>query len=103
MALTDTHKARIRWIPPEQGGRSRPVAGGSEYATVARFEAIADRWPQEAWSVVLCVPLSAAGREEMIVDIRLLAPETAPQSLLASGSRFDLFEGRRRVAEGQVL
>ena len=42
-------RARIRWL--QQGGRS----SGPSYSTVARFEALADRWPNEAWSVVLAI------------------------------------------------
>jgi len=32
--------------------------------------------------------------------IRMLAGADAPEELLSSGSRFDLFEGRRHVASG---
>ena len=40
---------------------------------------------------------------QMVVGIRMLVGEAAPIELLASGSRFELFEGSRCVAVGEVL
>lgn len=93
-------KARVVWLGPEDGGRPSPPPG-PEYSTVARFERLADRWPNEAWSVVIEIPADAG--QTTVVNMRLLAPEAAPPGLLDVGSRFDLFEGRRRVAYGEVI
>jgi hypothetical protein len=94
-------KARVRWISAADGGRPSPPPGPA-YSTVARFEVLADRWPQEAWSVVLEIGRPADDSGDMVVGIRTLAAD-APGDLLAEGSRFDLFEGRRLVAHGKVL
>lgn len=94
-------KARVVWLDPKEGGRSSPPPG-PVYSTVARFEQLADRWPNEAWSVV--IEISSEGEQaNAVVSVRLLAPEDAPPGLLDLGSRFDLFEGRRRVAYGEVI
>lgn len=95
------HKVRLRWIAAADGGRSSPPPGPT-YSTVARFEVLADRWPQEAWSIVLQIGGQADASGEMIADIRMLAHD-APRALLASGSRLDLYEGGRLVARGEVL
>jgi hypothetical protein len=96
------HKARVRWIKPEDGGRPSPPLG-PQYSTVARFEALAERWPREAWSVVLYIAAPADADGVMLVEIDMLAGHDAPKELLSPGSRFELFEGRKRVATGEVL
>lgn len=100
--MTFKRKARIRWLKPKEGGRPSPPQG-PDYSTVARFESLADRWPNEAWSIVLHISEPAGAEGVMVADIRLLAEGDAPKELLSSGSRFDLFEGRRHVASGEVL
>jgi hypothetical protein len=94
-------KARIRWLPPEEGGRATPPVG-PVYSTAAKFKQLAARWPQEAWSVVIefIDPPDMEGR--MTVGIRMLV-EGAPENLLEPGSAFELFEGRHCVAIGEVL
>jgi hypothetical protein len=93
--------AHVRWLRAEEGGRASPPAGPT-YSTVARFAQFAARWPEEAWSVVLTLqaPPDAAGR--MTVGIRMLS-EAAAAWLLSPGSVFELVEGRRCVARGEVL
>lgn len=99
--MSSERKARLRWIAEADGGRSSPPPGPT-YATVARFVALADTWPHEAWSIVLQIGEQADASGEMIAEIRMLADD-APQELLAAGCRFELFEGRRLVAQGEVL
>ncbi len=94
-------KARLRWLAAEAGGRPSPPPGPT-YSTVARFETLADRWPHEAWSIVLKIGEPADASGDMVAGIRMLAAD-APEGLLARGRRFDLFEGRRLVAHGEVL
>jgi hypothetical protein len=90
-------RARIRWLTKQEGGRESPPPG-PQYSTVARFEALRDRWPKEAWSVVLRIE----GPDRNDARIRPLVPD-APAELFSSGSRFDLFEGAKKVAEGEIL
>ena len=94
-------KARIHWLPPEAGGR-RETPPGPRYSTVARFEAVKDRWPEEAWSIVAEIPGPPDASGCMIVNLWFLF-ENAPMDLLRPGSRFDLFEGRKLVAHGEVV
>lgn len=76
-----------------QGPTTRPLLASS----------LADRWSNEAWSIVLHISAAADAEGVMVADIRMLAEGDAPKELLSSGSRFDLFEGRRHVASGEVL
>ena len=93
--------ARIRWLRASEGGRSSPPAG-ARYSTVARFAALADHWPDEAWSVVLELATEPDENLSMTAQVRLLA-QNGPANLLAPGSKFDLFEGARLVAQCEVL
>ena len=94
-------RARLRWLTAAEGGRQTPPPG-PEYSTVARFEALRDRWPNEAWSVVVSLAATAPSQRVVEARVRMLVRD-APPELLTPGSRFDLFEGSRRVAEGEVL
>ena len=96
-----TMRARVHWVPEAEGGR-HTMPRGPSYSTVAKFEELADRWPREAWSVVLAFDEEPQERD-LIARIRLLVPETAPPDLLRPGARFELFEGSRLVAVGEVL
>jgi hypothetical protein len=93
-------KALIRWLTREEGGRERPPVGPT-YSTVARFSKLYDRWPDEAWSVVLDIAEPADENNRMLAGIRMLV-EDAPAELLVSGSEFELYEGRKCVARGAV-
>ena len=94
-------QARIRWLRPEEGGRATPPPG-PVYSTVARFKQLAARWPQEAWSVVIKLKEPPDREGRMTVEIRMLV-DGAPEGLLEPGSEFELFEGQRCVASGEVL
>ena len=96
-----TAHARIRWLRPEEGGRVAPPLGPT-YSTVAKFKLLANKWPQEAWSVVLTLKEPLDPDQQMTVEVRMLV-EGAPDALLDPGSVFELFEGRQRVAIGEVL
>ncbi|MCB9654691.1 MAG: hypothetical protein H6729_11235 [Deltaproteobacteria bacterium] len=76
---------------------------GPIYTTVAKFEQLADRWPDEAWSVVIEFEEgSADAQRRMVVEMHMLV-EAAPEELLVPGSRFQLFEGAQCVACGIVI
>lgn len=93
--------ATIDWLGAEEGGREElPTA--ATHTTVAKFEKLADRWPREAWSVVLTFHVPPNARRGATVSIRMLV-EDAPKELLEVGSRFELYEGRRIVARGVVV
>jgi hypothetical protein len=92
---------RICWVLPQAGGRDKPPPGPN-YSTVARFKDLKDKWPEEAWSIVahFAGPPDESGC--ITSELRLLS-EDGPVHLLYPGSQFELFEGRRLVATGEVL
>jgi hypothetical protein len=94
-------RAKIRWLKASEGGRVAPPPG-PKYSTVARFPEDATNWPEVAWSLVLewSTPPEADGT--VVVNVTFLSPK-APQTLLHPGATFELYEGRRRVATGEVL
>jgi hypothetical protein len=98
-----SHKtiARIHWLPAAEGGRKHPPRG-ARYSTAARFEKEAEKWPQEAWSIVAEFTKELDDSSCVEAEIRFLTPE-APAHLLEPGNRFELYEGRRLVARGEVL
>ena len=94
-------KSRVCWINKEGGGRESPPPG-PRYSTAARFEDEKDKWPHEVWSLVLEFSGPPDDSLCMIADVSLLNPE-APARLLHQGCVFELFEGDRLVARGEVL
>jgi hypothetical protein len=93
--VSGEHRARVRWLSLGEGGRAQPPTG-EQYITVARFVDPAADWSADAWSVVLSFVGSAED-----ADVHFLAPE-APHHLLRPGVAFDLYEGRRKVAEVSI-
>jgi hypothetical protein len=94
-------KARVLWFKEAEGGRVAPPAG-PKYSTVARFYENAGNWPDVAWSLVLEWASPADTNDAMIVDVSFLSPD-APETLLHPGAIFELYEGKRCVARGEVL
>ncbi len=94
-------KAKVCWVKEEEGGRQSPPSG-PRYVTVARFDEEKDKWPNEAWSLVVNFHHPPDESLCMIADVRFLMPE-APVELLHTGSTFELFEGAKVVARGEVL
>ncbi|HET8724195.1 MAG TPA: hypothetical protein VFM53_08295 [Anaeromyxobacteraceae bacterium] len=99
--LASTVAVRIQWLPTGEGGRLSPPTGPN-WSAVARFEALAERWPDEGWSVVLYLQNSTDLDGGMVAGMRLLALDEGPMGVLDPGSRFDLWEGRW-VARGVVI
>jgi hypothetical protein len=94
-------RARICWSPPDALGHPA-IPAGPRYSTAARFDSIRERWPHEAWSIVVEFMNTPDERRCLDARVRLLNPE-GPKDLLTSGSQFDLFEGARLVARGTVI
>ncbi len=94
-------KARVCWVRKEDGGRESPPPG-PRYSTPARFEEEKDKWPHEAWSLV--IEFSSPPDEWLcvIANVSFLNPD-GPTRLLHPGSVFELFEGHRLVARGEML
>jgi len=94
-------KAKMNWRSQEMGGRVKPPSG-SQYITVARFDDEKDKWPDEAWSLVLEFDTLPDASLSSIATVTFLV-EDAPHHLLHVGSRFELFEGHKCVADGEVI
>ena len=72
------------------------------YSTVAYFAAAAGDWPHTAWSIIADFSELPRLGIDTIATIRFLATE-APVELLELGNRFELMEGERVVARGEVI
>ena len=94
-------KAELEWLSEKEGGRVR-LPPGPQYITVARFAEEKEKYPSEAWSLVLEFNPPTENSRSMIAEVRFLVEE-APTYLLHEGSLFELFEGRKIVARGRVL
>jgi len=91
-------KAKICWIPMEQGGRSTPPPVGTRFCPLVIFENIEEKG---TWSAdFICTEVD----EQLcsIVEFGYLV-ENAPIQNLKKGNRFSLFEGPHLVAKGEVL
>ena len=98
--MSNVQHAMISWISPQDGGRSRPPSGPT-YSTLARFEEDR-RWPDESWSLWVEFEKSFRDSRLLLAKVRFLVDE-APHCLLHEGSRFELYEGAKRVAKGVIL
>lgn len=101
---TIVRQARIKWLTKEKGGRSKPPLGRGvpEYATEVRF--IDEPWPPlgASWSLVIEKRDSVSSEYDWIADVRYLM-EKAPHESLCVGRHFELYEGNKRVATGEIL
>lgn len=91
--------ALVRWLKPEEGGRSRPFSG-KRYSAPSQFE----DGPQttDLWSLVLDFDSPFDAKGCATAHVRFLVAG-APTHLLRRGARFSMFEGARKTAEGEIL
>jgi hypothetical protein len=92
--------ARITWVLSDAGGRKK-IPGGPIYSAPARFEDLEGRPLEEMWSVVIKLP-TPNDSLSIITEMWLLS-KNAPLELLHPGSLFDIYEGEKHVATGEVL
>jgi hypothetical protein len=59
-------------------------------------------WLDEVWSIVADFRGPADQKQCVVADLRFLV-DAAPQHVLFPKNRFELFEGRHKLAEGEVL
>jgi hypothetical protein len=93
--------ARILWRAEAEGGRAT-MPSGSRYVTVASFDPPTPSWPQEAWSVVVEPLWPAHFTRDGAFSLRFVV-DGAPHTALKAGVRFELLEGNRVVADGEVV
>ena len=93
--------ATVSWLSADEGGRTE-LPDGHRYVTVGKFPDDGLGWPDGAWSVVLefDIPPSRQGSPSLATASFLM--DTAPHERLRPGSRFELYEGLRKVATVQL-
>lgn len=92
--------ARIRWLTFEEGGR-KIVPPGPRYVAPAKFH-ILNTWPKEAWSLVVEMLGSGDPGGSQLAHVWFLVVD-APEWVLVSGAKFEMYEGAKCVLEGEIL
>ncbi|WP_068089096.1 hypothetical protein [Polycladidibacter stylochi] len=88
---------KVAWEPCKQ---EPPISG--KYITPAHFLNPDDKWPDEAWSVVLEFHKQEGAFNYHRGTARFLV-QNAPSDWLKSGSIFEMFEGKKKTAKVTVL
>ena len=91
-------KAQIKWTPVEIGGRKKIMPVGMKYCPIIIFDSEQSgdtHWCAEIYNTSIKDRTSTA-------DISYLS-DNAPFHLLQPGSKFQLYEGPRMVAEGAIM
>ena len=96
--MRTTAKARLFWTPSEAGGRKHILPVGMRYCPIIVFES--EQPGDTLWSAE--VYNTSIDDRTSIADVSYLA-DYAPYHLLQPGSRFQLYEGQRLVAEGSIV
>jgi hypothetical protein len=98
--MNNPQRAIISWISAKDGGRKTPPPG-PQYSTLVHFEEDPG-WEKGAWSLMVDYDKDFQNPRVVLARVRFLS-EDGPRDLLHAGSRFELFEGKKRVAKGIVL
>lgn len=94
-------KARIVWIGKNRSQQDEILKVG-RYTTVARFKGgHRETWFGEAWSLDLS-EFVAEDDDVMCASIKFLVSE-APIERLCIGATFDLYEGLKHTAIGEII
>jgi len=101
--MSKSHRVTVNWIPSQEGGR-KSLPSGKQYITICRFqEDTDDTWYQEAWSMVLEFDTPPTQQGYSCIGKAHFLANHAPTNRLRPGSRFELYEGKRKVAKVEVL
>ena len=94
-------KAKFKWLKRDlEGGILLPSEG---FSTIAWFQDDDQNWPQIAWSLVISNITYDNKKNEVLSYVQFLFPENAPDYLLHVGSIFRLYEGKKCIAEGEIV
>ncbi|MGH9626874.1 MAG: hypothetical protein ACRD7E_00700 [Bryobacteraceae bacterium] len=94
-------KARLRWLPADEGGRRTGLPKVKRYATIARFPDDGPEWPDGAWTVVIEFDQSPDEQGNPSIGAAHFLMNSAPDDRL--NGVFELYEGLRKVADVEVL
>lgn len=101
--MSKSHRVTVNWIPSQEGGR-KSLPSGKQYITTCRFQQDTDdTWYQEAWSMVLEFDTPPTQQGYSCIGKAHFLANNAPNNRLQPGSRFELYEGKRKVAKVEVL
>jgi len=93
-------KARIVWIGKNKSQQDSILNNG-RYTTIVRFSGEAkEDWLKEAWSLDL-TEFTPESEDVMLASVKFLSPD-APDRLY-SGATFELYEGPKCIARGEVI
>ena len=101
-SMNDYALAILRWLSVDEGGRQRPPSG-LRYVTLAQFQSATDEEMSEPWSLIVEAPEPLDRAGTVTVTLRFLVPEHAPLHYLTPGTHFQLLEGKRKVAVGEIV
>ena len=103
--MRTTKHAIVEWIPRELGGRTKPpeCLGDQTYSTAVRLLDSGEPWPPPIlWTLVVRKSKVLDHPMRWLVDINFLVDE-APHHLLVENTKFELYEGKRCVAKGEII
>jgi hypothetical protein len=76
---------------------------GNRYITVAKFEEDRDTWEKEAWSIILEFIQPPINQGNPSKGMARFLVEDAPTDRLITGKKFEMYEGREKVAEVEII
>jgi len=88
-------RALIKWISEENGGRRAPVPIGTKYAPIISFQKM-----KEHWSCVFTATKIKNGISKVRIEFLV---DNSPIKYLKKGNNFELYEGIKKVADGEIL
>ena len=95
---TNKYRAKIHWSDFKSD--NKPSSG--VYTTVARFREHYEEWPSQAWSLIIQFDCRKCCGDEWEGTVEFLSSE-APEDYLKIGACFELMEGRKVAAVGEVI
>ena len=78
------------------------LLAGAKYSTVIKFEEDNKNWTAGAWSIILNKLVQDNTKCVMTGDMKFLSPD-APNDLLTINKKFELFEGKKCAAKGEII
>ncbi|MBQ9144922.1 MAG: hypothetical protein IJX70_00430 [Clostridia bacterium] len=89
--------AEIKWLKPEEGGRETEAPFNSDkYGPQIRFDGL-----KGSWSLIVC-NYQKLGAFRTLAKVHYLNKIDAPNNLKI-GLEFDLYEGVKKVAHGEII
>lgn len=98
-AVDNVAKVSVLWV----GQKKTRLPNTLRYVTVAKFEEDKDTWDKEAWSIELDFVVSPAQQGNPSRGTARFLMENGPVERLTKGKRFEMYEGKTKVAEIEII